>query len=275
MSGALVHSIDLQGKVAIVTGAGRGIGQAIAEALARNGAGVAVTARTEPEILDTASRIQEAGGRAVAIPGDVSDYATVQRWVLETERRLGSVDILVNNAGVSGVGGPFWESDPVGWWRTLEVNLLGPMLCSRAVLPGMIARRRGTIINVGSNAGIRPLPGNSAYGTSKAALLRFSESLAAAVAEYSIRVFAMSPGLVRTRSTENVPIFHNLPESEWRPAERAGELTVRLASGEADALSGCFLHVDDDLSELLREAKRIRGERLYTLRLVGLDGPKQ
>ncbi|MGI0149941.1 MAG: SDR family oxidoreductase [Thermoplasmata archaeon] len=108
----------------------------------------------------------------------------------------------------------------------------------------------------------------------KAALLRFSESLASAVADFGVRVFAISPGLVRTRSTMNIPIFRNLPESEWRPAERAGELVVRLTAGEADALSGCFLHLDDDLPTLVREAERIRKDRLYTLRLLGLDGPK-
>lgn len=145
-----------------------------------------MTARTEAEIRDAASSIQEKGGRAIAILGDVTDFGMVREWVAETERRLGAPDILVNNAGVSGSGGSFWEIDPEDWWRTLEVNLRGPMLCSQAVLPGMISRRRGTIINVGSNAGIRPLPGNIAYGTSKAALLRFSESLAAAVADFGM-----------------------------------------------------------------------------------------
>jgi NAD(P)-dependent dehydrogenase (short-subunit alcohol dehydrogenase family) len=264
ISGARV----LEGKTAIVTGGGRGIGRAIAEALARSGAAVTVTARTEVEISEVVSGIRESGRRAMAILADVTDRRAVERMVSETERALGPVEILVNNAGQAGSGGALWEWDPDDWWRT------GPMLCSRTVLPGMIVRRRGIILNVGSNAGVRPLPANTAYGTSKAALLRFSESLAAAVAEFGVRVFAVSPGLVKTSATINLPVFRNVPESDWRAADLVGGLIVRLAAGEADALSGCYLHVDDDLPALLRESERIRKGRLYSLRLLTLEGPR-
>lgn len=148
----------LERKVAIVTGSGRGIGRAIAETLAKEGANVTVTARTKKEIAETAERIRSRGDKAIAVVADVSNQASVQRLVKETERRLGPADILVNNAGHAGVFAPLWECDPEEWWRTLEVNVLGPMLCSQAVLPSMISRRQGVIVNIGEDQFVRTRP---------------------------------------------------------------------------------------------------------------------
>src|SRR5262249_43251371 len=114
------------------------------------------------------------------------------------------VDLLVNNAGVGGPVGPLAEADPDAWWRCLEVNLRGPLLCSRAVLPGMLARRRGRLVNVASGAGPRAIPNLSAYVTGKAALIRLTENLAAEVKQYGVRVFAVQPGTVRTAMAEAV-----------------------------------------------------------------------
>jgi NAD(P)-dependent dehydrogenase (short-subunit alcohol dehydrogenase family) len=125
MSQSISAPLVLEGKTAIVTGGGRGVGRAIAEALARNGAPVTVTARTEAEISEVASTIRETEGRAMAVPADVTDRRAVERMVSETERALGPVEILVNNAGQAGSGGPLWEWDPDDWWRTVEVNLRG------------------------------------------------------------------------------------------------------------------------------------------------------
>lgn len=265
----------LEGKVAIVTGGGRGIGRAVAETLAKHGASVTVTARTRAEIAETVKRIRSKGGRAIAVTGDVSDDSDVRRMVETSEKELGPPDILVNNAGHPGVFAPLWESDPSEWWRTLEVNLRGPMMCSRAVLPSMLSRRQGTIVSIGSYIGIRAYPEDIAYSTSKCALVRLTDGLAASVAKYGIQVFLLSPGMVRTKMMKAIPkeIIRDWSPIPWSRPEAAANVVLRLASGEGKDLSGRFLHVEDDLDQLVREAKRIRKENLYTLRLLKLSGP--
>ena len=157
ISDAIHQEIDLGGQVAIVTGGGRGIGSAIAQKLTKAGAAVAVVARSEDQLAETVTLIEGAGGRAIALPVDVTDQQAVERAVAETEQQLGPVDLLVNNAGVPGPPGPLWESDSGEWWWCIEVNLRGPFLCSRAVLPGMVARGRGRIITTASGFGLGPL----------------------------------------------------------------------------------------------------------------------
>jgi len=262
--------------VAIVTGGGRGIGRAIALMLADAGAAVAVTARSTAEIDETAALITARGGRTIAVAADVTDADGVARAVAETETRLGSASILVNNAGISGPDTPLWETDPDDWWRTIEVNLRGPMLCARAVLPAMVRSGRGTIINIGSYAGVRPDSGGfGAYATSKAALVRFTDSLAASAGAHGVGVFTVSPGLVHTAMTDASDLFQGIPQSEWSPPEQVAQLVVRLAAGDGARLNGRFIHVADDLDELVREADRIEREGLYTLRLLKLSGPEE
>ena len=137
--------IDLTGQVALVTGGSQGLGRAFALALAAAGAQVAVVARTAAPLAETVQLIERAGGRALAIPGDVSMPDEVACMVTTTEHQFGPVDILVNNAGfhVPGSLGYDWEVDPEGWWHTFEINLRGPFLCARAVLPGMILSATG------------------------------------------------------------------------------------------------------------------------------------
>jgi NAD(P)-dependent dehydrogenase (short-subunit alcohol dehydrogenase family) len=272
------QEIDLGGQVAIVTGAGRGIGRAVAQELAKTGAAVAVLARSEDQLTETVALIEGEGGRALALPVDVTDQQAVARAVAETERQLGPVDLLVNNAGHGGQVGPVWEVEPDEWWRCVEVNLRGPFLCARAVLPGMIARRRGRIIITSSLAGTGPWPYMSAYAISKAAVTRLAENLTAETEAHGISVFAVQPGPVRTAAWE---IFLSdeaktyLPDmykyvsqgGSGVPPERAAKLVVFLASGQADALSGCFISVDDDVAEMVQRAEEIRREGLHTLRL--------
>ena len=265
----------LAGQVALVTGGGRGIGRAIAIALSDAGAMLAVVARSEAEIEETVGLIVEGGGRAVGFAADVTNRVDVERAVAVTEKEIGPVSILVNNAGSAGPLTPLWETDPEDWWRTIEINLRGPMLCAHAVLPGMIQRRRGTIVNVGSYAGIRASTGggHGPYATSKAALVRFTDSLAAATGEHGVQVFTISPGLVHTAMTAGIVDFDQIPEDAWSPPEAAALLVVRLAEGAGAGLNGRFIHVNDDLDLLAREAERIEREGLYTLRLLNLDGP--
>jgi len=125
---------DLYGKVAIVTSGGKGIGKAIAIGLAKAGCSLAVIARSEDQLAETVTQIKELGCRAISVTADVSDTAAVDRMVREVEKSLGSVDLLVNNAGLPGPIGPTWETDPDDWWRCLEVNLRGPMLCSSSAV---------------------------------------------------------------------------------------------------------------------------------------------
>jgi NAD(P)-dependent dehydrogenase (short-subunit alcohol dehydrogenase family) len=271
--------VTLAGQAALVTGGGRGIGRAIALALARAGAAVAVLARSAEQLADVVAAITASGGRAIALSADVTDRAAVEAAVAEAERRLGALDLLVNNAGVGGPVGPLAESDPDAWWRCVEVNLRGPLLCCRAVLPGMLARRRGRIVNVASGAGTRAIPNLSAYVTAKVALIRLSENLAAEVRESGVRVFAIQPGTVRTAMAEAVldcaegrrrlPWLAELFErGQDVPPERAGQLVVLLASGRADALSGRFLAVEWDVEGLARRAGELAGTDALTLRLV-------
>ncbi|MEO7703268.1 MAG: SDR family oxidoreductase, partial [Thermoflexales bacterium] len=186
--------------------------------------------------------------------------------VSETTRQLGPIDLLINNAGMTGKADQGWELAD-DWWRVIEVNLRGPVLCARAVLPGMIARKRGRIINVSSNAGIRPTPPYSAYSVSKAALIRLTDSLAEVTQDQGICVFGISPGMVKTAMTRAMPIMDAKPEADWVAPELAAELCVFLASGQADRLSGRYVHVLDDIRELVRRADEIEANDLYALRM--------
>jgi NAD(P)-dependent dehydrogenase (short-subunit alcohol dehydrogenase family) len=271
----------LRGKVAVVTGGGRGIGRAVAQTLAAAGARVAVIARSTAEIEETAALIVQAGGIAQAFPADVAVPAAVESTMDAIVRALGPVDVLVNNAGVVKPFGPFWETDLSEWWRGMEVNLRGPLHCTQAVLQGMVARERGRIINVASGAGTMPTPYYTSYVTSKTALIRFTECLALETKAYGVTVFAISPGTVRTamsgyslNSPEGqkwLPWFRRIIDEKFDvPAERPAKLVLELASGRADALSGRFLSIYDDLDVMVRNAGAIEEKDLYSLKLEKL-----
>ena len=241
----------LAGEVAVVTGAGRGVGRAVAEGLAAAGASVALVARTESEIEAVAAGI--GAERALAVPADVTAAADVDRLVARVRDELGPATLLVNNAGAWGSVGPVEEADAAVWWNDVEVSLKGTFLCTRAVLPAMLARGSGRIVNVASRAGTVPRPRASGYAAAKAAVLSFTQSVAVEVEPRGLKVFAISPGFVRTALIDGVAA--SLPELADRdddlPPELAARLVVDIASGRLDALSGSFLHVLDDLDELL------------------------
>jgi NAD(P)-dependent dehydrogenase (short-subunit alcohol dehydrogenase family) len=267
----------LDGQVALVTGGGRGIGRAIGEALAAAGARVALAARSGDELAETVSAVGAGGGVARGWTLDVTDLGAVGGVVAEAEAALGPVTLLVNNAGTAQEPGPLWEADPGDWWRDLEVHVRGAFNCCRAVLPGMVERRRGRVVNIGSLVGARDEPYVTAYACAKAAFFRLTGTLAAETAGHGISVLCVSPGLVRTRMVEQSllgeagrrwrPQIRTVPPEEYTPARRTGDLLVRIAAGEADPLSGRFLHAEDDLDELLADAGRVAAEDLLTLRL--------
>jgi NAD(P)-dependent dehydrogenase (short-subunit alcohol dehydrogenase family) len=249
----------LDGQVALVTGGGRGIGADLARELAEAGARVAVAARTKQQVESVA---REVGGLALEL--DVTDRAGVDAAVAEIERELGPIDLLCANAGIGGPDGKPWELDPADWWRTLKVNVLGVYLCAHAVLPGMLERGRGRIVVTGSGAAYLPGASNTAYTSSKAAVNRFGETLAKALEDTPVRVFVISPGLVRTEMTED----NFADDAPWTPPELAPRLVRVLASGRADALAGRYIHAEhDDVEDLIRRADEVRARDLNAIRL--------
>ncbi|MGH3022550.1 MAG: SDR family NAD(P)-dependent oxidoreductase, partial [Gaiellaceae bacterium] len=203
-----------------------------------------------------------AGG--LAIECDVSDRGAVEDAVARVEADLGPVDLLVANAGVTIWEDAAWELEPEEWWRVLEVNVLGVYLCCRAVIPGMIERGRGRIVNVASGAAYLPGSTATAYSASKAAVHRFSETLARQLEPHGIPVFSISPGLVRTALTEDR--FGD--DAPWTPPELAPRLVRALASGRLDALAGRYLHAEhDDVDDLAARAAEIVAGDLNAIRL--------
>lgn len=191
----------LDGKTAVVTGGGRGIGRATAIVLANAGAAVVVSARTEAEIEETARTIRARAGQARAIPGDVSDWAAMQRLAERTTQEVGPADIVVANAGILEPVGDSWEVDPLEWARNLQINLIGAFYTARAFLPGMVQREAGALIFISSGAATHPVPGWSAYCAAKAGLNHLVRNLAAEIDERGlpVRVCAAYPGVVDTR----------------------------------------------------------------------------
>jgi NAD(P)-dependent dehydrogenase (short-subunit alcohol dehydrogenase family) len=258
--------------VALVTGGGRGIGRAIALESAANGWKVAIAARSEDE-LDKTKKL--AKRRTLAVAADVADPAAVKSLVARVEKELGPITLLVNNAGMGTPLGPFWENDAAEWWRCQEVNVRGPMLLCREIVPGMVARRSGCIINVASGAGTNPFQGLSAYVVSKTALIRFSEQLALELKPHGVSVFPIRPGVVRTRMLEEsrgrLPFIQQfLDRGVDVPPEVPARLVLKLASGCADALSGRLFSIDDDVDEMVRRAEEVRASDRYLLRMQKL-----
>jgi 3-oxoacyl-[acyl-carrier protein] reductase len=249
---------ELEGQVGLVTGGGRGIGRLIALELADAGMRIAVAARSADQVEATAREID-----GLAVTADVSKQEDVERMVATAERELGPIDLLVNNAGIGPSLAQPWEENPADWWRVFEINVLGAYLCSRAVLPAMVERGRGRIVNTGSGASYLPRGGLPSYGASKAALGRFGELLAGQVAEHGVHVFTFSPGLVRTELTE---VFGD--DMPWTPPELAPRLVRVLASGRADRLAGRYIHAEhDDIEDLIARADEIEERDLNAIRL--------
>ncbi len=237
--------------VALVTGGSDGVGRAVALGLGAAGFSVAILARS-------ADMLEEAVASAVA----------------SIESKLGSISTAVNNAGTSLAIGPLWEIDPGEWWTDVETSLGGAFNVCRSVIPGMIARRQGRILNVSSYAGLRAAPYQSGYGCAKAGLANLTESLAVSLLPYGIRVFTVTPGFVRTSLTEQLTESPRgrqwLPEMQTRDSldpDLFVRLAVTVALGGADILNGRFLHALDNIGELVSRFDDIDSEQLYVPRL--------
>jgi NAD(P)-dependent dehydrogenase (short-subunit alcohol dehydrogenase family) len=276
--------------VVFITGASRGIGRAIALRFAADGARLALFARSAAGLEETLAAVEHAGGTGMTFAADVTDADAVARAHDEIEGTLGPVDVLVNNAGLGGPIGAMWEVDPAEWWTTVEVNLRGTYVCSRAVLPGMVARGAGRIVNLASNAGAHRWPYFTAYAVSKAAVIKLTESLAAETRDHGVTVFAVHPGVVRAGLTDAALVDAPQPpehpmaararawferqvaEGRSVSAEEAAEFVAEVASGRADALSGRYVAIDDRLDELVKRVQEVRRDNLQALKVERLTG---
>lgn len=227
--------MSLQDKVAVITGAGRGIGRAVAVRFAESGAKVVLAARSEDEIIEVAREIAAAGGSAIAVKTDVSSEADVKNLMASAESTFGPVDILVNNAGVM-ILRPLAETTVEEWNYIMNVNVLGAFMCAREVLPSMMARKAGRIINIGSMAGRRGYPEQGAYCTSKHALYGMTKVLAIEGQKYGIRVNMVSPGGAHTELSK--PLLATRPAEEvelWMTPEEVADAVCFVATQDGQA----------------------------------------
>ncbi|MFN8473563.1 MAG: glucose 1-dehydrogenase [Anaerolineae bacterium] len=245
-------SFSLEGRVAIVTGGSRGIGQGIAEAFGQAGAAVVVTARSLDRVEPVAKGIEAAGGRALAIACHTGHDDQVKALIDTTRERFGRLDILVNNAATNPHFGPAITAEPSIWAKTLDTNVLGYLRVAQAAVPAMQAVGGGKIINVASTAGINPMPGLGVYAVSKAAVIMLTKVLAVELGHMNIQVNAVAPGVIKTRFSQ---VLWQTPEIASRvlqetPAGRIGEVDdvtgamLYFASSASDYTTGTVLVID-------------------------------
>ncbi|MCH8989480.1 MAG: SDR family oxidoreductase [Chloroflexi bacterium] len=242
------QSKKMDGMVAIVTGASRGLGRAIANAFAAEGAKVVVSARRKSPTglsgtaVETAEQIRSKGGEAMALTCDVTEEKQVMAMVGRTLDRYGRIDVLVNNAGVMVLGETLLDIAPEQWDQSVAANLRGPYLCCRAVLPTMIEQKRGSIIHIGSRMGSDHEQGGGVlYSATKAAVHMFSLCLADEVREHNIAVNILSPGSLRTEGSAAIPWTQRDWDQRVEP-EAVGPSAVYLALQDASTFTGRLVH---------------------------------
>lgn len=275
----------LNDRVALITGAGRGIGRAIALGYAKEGARLVLSARTPGELEQTARDAQALGAETCIVRADVTQQPQVDGMVAQALEKFSRIDVLVNNAGMIGPIGALEDNDVASWVQTIQVNLIGTYLCCRAVIPQMVRQAGGKIINL-SGSGATSAPHHmSAYGSSKVAVIRLTEILSLELADKNVQVNALGPGSINTRmweqirdgaeavgDTELFEFGQTVTSGGGAPIERAVELAVWLASDASGHLSGRLIHaVVDDFPNLTERITDIMDSDAYTLRRVGLE----
>jgi NAD(P)-dependent dehydrogenase (short-subunit alcohol dehydrogenase family) len=268
---------ELQNKIVLITGAGRGIGKRIALGFAAAGARVGLAARSKPELELTKLEIEHAGGAALHLRADVTEADSMRSAAERLRAHAGAIDVLVCAAAVQGPVGPLADNPVIAWADTIATNLVGVMHSVSAVLADMIKRRSGKIIILSGGGADKPRPGFSAYAASKAGVVRLAECLAAELSAQNIQVNCMSPGGSYTHMTDE--ILRAGERAGWReieeaqriritggePAEKQIQLALFLASERSNHVTGKFLHVNDDWRKL--ESDTVSRD-LYTLRRV-------
>ncbi|WP_141499104.1 3-ketoacyl-ACP reductase [Bacillus wiedmannii] len=217
----------LQGKNALITGAGRGIGRAVAIALAKEGVNVGLLARSEENLKAVAKEVEAEGVKVVIATADVSSYEEVTTAIETLKNGLGSIDILINNAGISKFG-KFLELDVADWEKIIQVNLMGVYYATRAALPSMIEQQSGDIINISSTAGQKGAPVTSAYSASKFGVLGLTESLAMEVRKHNIRVTALTPSTVATDMAVDLGLTDGNPDKVMQAEDIAEFIVAQL-----------------------------------------------
>ncbi len=264
--------------VAMVAGGSSGIGLGVAKALATSGWRVVLVARTASRLHDAAGEVNRQCPSTTTVQvADVTDPDQVEVAVAEIERSIGAVQLLVNSVGQNDCIGPAWLSDAEEWWHDVEVNLRGVFNPCRSVLKRMTNRRSGRIVTITSGAGNFPMPMATSYSVAKAGVQRLTESLAISLKPLGITIFGFSPGSVRTSLTEKIlssdkgrrylPELCNLPTERWSSVEEVATWVAMLASGRADALTGRFITIRDNLDELLNTATEIISQEKLVLRM--------
>jgi NAD(P)-dependent dehydrogenase (short-subunit alcohol dehydrogenase family) len=247
-----VFENSLSGKVALITGASRGIGQAIAESLAEAGAQVILASRKQDQLDRVAAQIQASGGEALAIATHTGDPEAVAKLLSHAKDAYGGVDILVNNAATNPHFGPILSAEDSYWMKTFEVNILGYVHLAKACIDPMVSRGGGKIINIASIAGKTPLPGMGIYCVTKAAVLMLTEVLAAELAADNIQVNAVVPGFVRTRFSQVLwdnpqiyeTIIKNIPQGRMADPKEIASAVLFLSSPASTFTTGAALVVD-------------------------------
>jgi NAD(P)-dependent dehydrogenase (short-subunit alcohol dehydrogenase family) len=264
---------DLAGQVALVTGASTGIGRHLVEGLATRGMAVAGLARGADRLTATMSEVAEAtGARTLAVTADVTDRASVEAAVATVVAELGQVDLLVNNAGlIDEFEVPLWEADPDQWWDVVTSHVKGGFLLCRAVVPWMVLRNHGRVVNLASGMSVRARPEYSAYSVAKTGLMRMTEALAEALDGTDVRAFDVAPGVVETEMTRSMPMWKGF--TDWTPPEKVVELVGAIAAGELDQWTGRFLRAGGDDLAVLKAHTPDDAARQLRLRPYGDNDP--
>ncbi|MCW2582353.1 MAG: 3-oxoacyl-ACP reductase [Klenkia sp.] len=260
---------ELTGTVALVTGASTGIGRALAEGLAARGASVAGLARGAERLSAAMADVTAAtGSRTVSVAADVTDLAAVRAAVARVEAELGPVDLLVNNAGlIDAAEVPVWEADPEQWWSVVESQLRGPFHLVQAVVPGMVARGSGRVVDLASGMSTRVNPDYTAYSVGKTGQLRITEALAAS----GVLAFDVAPGVVDTPMTRSMAMWDGY--EDWTPVSAVVDLVAAIGAGQLDAWSGRFVRAGKDTAESLAGRTPVDAQRQVRLVRFGDDDP--